>query len=1581
MGKKFAILLMSVVMLSLAGSVSAALPYYYWNSTSGDWASSIWGTDPVPMPAQVGGNQAMLLGAGQIVTVSTAGQGACDLIVGYAWPGTATLGVNAGIDFTITGRLMVGLESGNGVFNLYGTTLCEQLLIGSTATSSGAINIYDGGFLEVGSSGCTIGAGGTARIDLKGTGSMTVYGTTGIVISSLGRIDIEGGQLNVLGDFRTQLSTYISQGRITGYNGDATIAAPVYTDGYTVVAVQVGLTASAPNPSNVLSMVPLNKTLTWTAGSYATSHDVYLGTNSLAVANATHASPEFKGTYNTNSYTHPEAFAPGQTYYWRINEVNDLNVWSGNVWSFSTVHNGGVLLSGDDWLINSGSVLPTDSNWVMATVPGNIQSDLERQHLLDPLSYGPGDPRLVGVCQKEWWYKKSFVAPSDFSGKRTVIVFEGVDFSCQVWLNGTLLGQNAGMFRRFEFDVSNVILPGQTNTLVVKLDKMPDVILPYLVGSDGKGSGDPEYSYFLNGMNKTRQVLKDLKSPTNFSYDWGTNIWALGIWKDVRIEATGPARIEWVHVQSQLSNNYTNANVSVKLEINSTENMGAAKARFRITGNGVDIQNVMDITLANGNSVVNGQISLANPALWWPNGHGGQPLYMMQSSLEKADGTIIDTKSTRFGVREITWGQVAGAPADFYSPFMLHVNGRPIRMVGSSLFPDLLPGNTMISGPKLMQLARDGNLNTLRLNGGGGVLHEGMFDLADELGIMMIEEFPIGNAWPETDEVFLANLEVTARSIVKQVRNHPSIVEWGGGNEMAWGAGANHPAYLLFKRVVAEEDGGRMFRANCPIEGGKHGPYLYAASNYSYYNAANVMDQTGTYPVMRYGEYATETPANLEVWQRDIPLPSQWPIVPSRDCENPTLIRKNIFYGVGLYYWFGTAEIGNLFGEFDDLDGMIQAGQFIGAEGIRSASDALRRRGSSLGSMITHVFNEPWSNGAGAFHVDHDGVPLMNYYWLAEALEPVSISLKYNSITYNGVTGIDTELWVVSDLPEVSGQLVWKYIVRTSDGAVVDQGNGTVTIAPQECLKVRDLHINPPANLGPVFVELQVCDSSAKILTERVHVFGLDGVTCFFGGLLKNSASYSVPNEVEIPTSAANFAYVGNGALPATASSTINAELHKPIFINDGIFGNPSTWIGEAMSYFKINLGQVRNIGIFKIGRDRTGRYPDWPINYIKIEASLDNLTWNVIFEKSNVQAMDGYSPIYTLEIATQPVNARYLKVTLDSGGVDEFEVYAPRTPLPAQLPVAQIVKFASSWAVPVKRTSLTATMSILPDIDGKEAAKITLTNTGQMTALFCKLQPVLVYRTDLFLSDNFIIVPPGQSREIIVKSPLNPVCGLALSQTGWRVSSWNADDVVINASNDVLLSFGRSDSISREYSRACETHLIMDLNHDCYVDMGDLAIFAENWLNCTNPTDANCSEAVSGDNVDPGQYTVTVSGVRPDSTRIPWIVTPQSKLRCIVNVSGQLAAQGAALYINTADQSKSETANIVVSINDVEFTSLLPKGFGRQNTVPYYLCDPYTAKIDIPAGVLHSGDNVIEIKSAAGWFTWDACYLVATGN
>ena len=168
------------------------------------------------------------------------------------------------------------------------------------------------------------------------------------------------------------------------------------------------------------------------------------------------------------------------------------------------------------------------------------------------------------------------------------------------------------MFRRFGFDVADIIRPGKTNQLAVKIcQRNPE-----------RDKIDPEFwNHNLPG-----------KSPINQGWDWGIRLWTLGIWKDVRLEASGPTRINWVQVQTRLSNEYRKATVKARLEIDSLD-YRRAKAVFRIRGQGTKSEVVVDTVLGKGNSIVEAELELDNPNLWWPNGHGEQALYKLDSQL------------------------------------------------------------------------------------------------------------------------------------------------------------------------------------------------------------------------------------------------------------------------------------------------------------------------------------------------------------------------------------------------------------------------------------------------------------------------------------------------------------------------------------------------------------------------------------------------------------------------------------------------------------------------------------------------------------------------------------------------------------------------------------------------------------------------------------------------------------------------------------------------------------------------------------------------------------------------------------
>ena len=763
-------------------------------------------------------------------------------------------------------------------------------------------------------------------------------------------------------------------------------------------------------------------------------------------------------------------------------------------------------LSGDDWLLRRGgaeldvTMVSTD-DWISATVPGNIQSDLENTRQLLPLWYGAGDSGLLDVCLNGWWYKKSIIVEKRAT-ERYTLVFGGVDYACDIYFNDVFICHHEGMFKQFTADVTANIRPEEENILCIYIYPMPEELTTWLVNSDGAMSGEGTDYFFVEANNQIRKTLKGLKSPSVCSYDWGTNIYTLGIWRDVFLEGTGIVRADWLQVKTSLDTEYKVATIEPILELNSSDDT-LLSLEYRIIGPNCDYTFHHSTELVSGFSKVPFSFELVQPALWWPTGYGEQPLYTIHVTARNQNDTVTFMKSARFGIRHIQWDLTEGAPENFPNRFALKINGCHVRTMGSNFVtPDLLPGRAGKRAAHFVELAKFCGMNTLRQHGGQPTLPSQACDAADEMGIMLFMDFPIGNCTPESDDIFLQNFTDTVSNIVKQYRNHPSIIEWSGGNELNWyfDPNSDHTALEAQRQAVEAEDD-RLFRATCPIYGSRHAPWIYNPElHYKEFNR-NITDNFGEIPMMRYGEFGCQTPANLESWLRDIPEASRWPV----RLDDPILIRKNAVQAVfSPHAWMLLPTIENLFGPIDSIDNAVRAGQFLGAEGIRYMMDALRAMGKQLGGFTSWDYNEPWSNAAGSYLVDYDGAPVMAFHFARQALEPISLQLKYDSIKFNFFSATPIVLRLVSDSPTSVEGLHWKMVVRDRYGEAYHTLEGRAGINPHETLYLAEQDITPPElmRMGPVFCELSLRDSTGCLLCERLHIFVPEGVDYPLRGLI-----------------------------------------------------------------------------------------------------------------------------------------------------------------------------------------------------------------------------------------------------------------------------------------------------------------------------------------------------------------------------------------------------------------------------------------------------------------------------------------------
>jgi hypothetical protein len=474
-------------------------------------------------------------------------------------------------------------------------------------------------------------------------------------------------------------------------------------------------------------------------------------------------------------------------------------------------------------------------------------------------------------------------------------------------------------------------------------------------------------------------------------------------------------------------------------------------------------------------------------------------------------------------------------------------------------------------------------------------------------------------------------------------------------------------------------------------------------------------------------------------------------------------------------------------------------------------------------------------------------------------------------------------------------------------------------------------------------------DSAGKLLAERVQVFGRADLPGPFAGLLRNHATApdSTPQEVADgpPNGPDNLAFVGNGAKPATASSALPNAKHQPQGLNDGKYGNDHSWIGmEPRSWFQIDLGKVATVGQFKLGRDRTAMMSDRQVDYLKIETSPDGVAWQPVFEQSGLTARKGYSPGKSLLVSVAPVQARLVKVTVDSpkaaqgemACVDEFEVYAPAKGSLVGQPQVRFIG-ARSKVYAVRRTALQVTAAPVHKEGAQEVLELQVKNTSRMTALFCEPHPLLVYRTDLFIDNNNCFIPPGESRVITIRASCHPECGLSLAQTGWTLSTWNADDVTVAPSAGVMLSVGRWDKLCREYAG--------------YFDVKQVKDSAE----------------------------TLCSGPRDNASKLPYRMWDSSVARFDFECNGAQAKRPARLRIHTSDQAETSPTVVEITVNGRTMEKTLRAGLGIQRTDPAHLAFPDTIECQLSGSDLRKGMNVLSVRvKGDGWFSWDALDLVS---
>jgi beta-mannosidase len=410
---------------------------------------------------------------------------------------------------------------------------------------------------------------------------------------------------------------------------------------------------------------------------------------------------------------------------------------------------------------------------IIGTVPGSVHTDLLAAGKIPDPYYRDNESRLQWIGEAEWIYSRTFNLPEDFFRyDRVLLRCEGLDTLTTIKINSREVARTDNMFRTYEFDVKPILKRGR-NTIEIRFD----ATIPYINKLDAerhlpswKGPHD------VKGGNWVR------KEQCNFGWDWGPCLVTCGIWRPIRLIAYDAARLGDIHIRQKHTRNG-----AVTLDITATAeimNGTSTTAAITVSRGG---KKVVEGKAAFNAGQAHVSLIVKKPQLWWPNGMGTQSLYNVKIELLDKDGHLLDTAARRIGLRKLHLQRKADRWGE---SFQFSVNGVPFFAKGANWIPadTFAPRLTRDDYARLLESAADANMNILRVWGGGIYEADVFYDICDERGICVWQDFMFACAvYPTFDRAFLENVRLEAEDNIRRLRHHPCLALWCGNNEIEQG--------------------------------------------------------------------------------------------------------------------------------------------------------------------------------------------------------------------------------------------------------------------------------------------------------------------------------------------------------------------------------------------------------------------------------------------------------------------------------------------------------------------------------------------------------------------------------------------------------------------------------------------------------------------------------------------------------------------------------------------------------------------------------------------------------------------------
>src|SRR5580658_2463904 len=699
---------------------------------------------------------------------------------------------------------------------------------------------------------------------------------------------------------------------------------------------------------------------------------------------------------------------------------------------------------------------------------------------LEQYSHMPGEPN---PWKKPYWYRTTFSVPAADKGKHFQLIFKGINYRAEVWLNGALLADSqrmVGMFEEFDLDAGAAIHAGQENALAVKIYPLDYPGLPSTPQIQALGD------FFENG-GPTGDIGKNVTMLSSVGWDWIPEVHDrnMGIWQPVYLRTTGQVTITKPQIITDLPNLPDTSIAKVTVNFSLT-NFGvkSIQGNVRLT---ISPENFIGETISVSKMAKTDggkeEFTINHPHLWWPNGYGEPNLYRLR--IQYTDGTgLSDDTSIVFGIRTVssTATDVNGfTRRDFF------VNGRRIHLDGGAWVPDMMLNRDRQRYDYELRLCRNANVNLVRIWGGGLGETDDFYELAARYGLLVWQDFWItgdtnggfkGSAdWPLQSSVFIDNVTST----IYRIRNHPNLLVWTGGNE----GHARKELYDAMRDNVASLDGTR--------------PFIPCSSGFSH----APKDWKGSWPddqpagVYSGGPYSWQDDAQYYrlvdgkrdwVFKDETGVPSQPPyntlskIIPNLvpDPSLPYPLNNTWGYhdactGNGHYDTYYQAMI-NRFGAPVSMRDFSDKMQLLNAGGYRGIFEAAGHKLNETGGVMLWKLNAAYPSVIWQVY-DWYLEPNSGYYFMKRACEAVHIQLNLD----DSVVAIVNRTYIKRPSLQYEAEVVG----MTGTSLFKQKGRiGLDTTDVKEVLSLRDIL---STTSGVSFVLLSLKDQEGKPVSRNVY--------------------------------------------------------------------------------------------------------------------------------------------------------------------------------------------------------------------------------------------------------------------------------------------------------------------------------------------------------------------------------------------------------------------------------------------------------------------------------------------------------------